>query len=68
MAAAPDGTIRIIEVKTGNADLSIRQSEVFPQFVMAAQFLEGRWLNVSVLFQASRSESKAIPMGFRLRS
>jgi filamentous hemagglutinin len=28
---APDGTYRIIEVKTGNADLSIRQSEIFPQ-------------------------------------
>jgi hypothetical protein len=31
VAEAPDGTIRIIEVKTGNADLSIRQSEIFPQ-------------------------------------
>jgi filamentous hemagglutinin len=31
VAEAPDGTLRIIEVKTGNADLSIRQSEIFPQ-------------------------------------
>lgn len=31
VAEAPDGSIRIIEVKTGNADLSIRQSEIFPQ-------------------------------------
>lgn len=31
VAEAPDGTIRIIEVKTGKADLSIRQSEIFPQ-------------------------------------
>ena len=30
VAEAPDGTLRIIEVKTGNADLSIRQSEIFP--------------------------------------
>jgi len=27
----PDGKWGIIEVKTGNADLSIRQSEIFPQ-------------------------------------
>ncbi len=27
----PDGQVRIIEIKTGNADLSIRQSEIFPQ-------------------------------------
>ena len=31
VAEAPDGSIRIIEVKTGGADLSIRQSEIFPQ-------------------------------------
>lgn len=31
VAEAPDGSIRIIEVKTGSADLSIRQSEIFPQ-------------------------------------
>jgi hypothetical protein len=31
VAEAPDGTIRIIEIKTGDADLSIRQSEIFPQ-------------------------------------
>ncbi len=31
VAEAPDGTIRIVEVKTGSADLSIRQSEIFPQ-------------------------------------
>jgi filamentous hemagglutinin len=31
IAEAPDGGIRIIEIKTGNADLSIRQSEIFPQ-------------------------------------
>src|SRR5690606_28163623 len=31
VAVAPDGSIRIIEVKTGNAGLSIRQSENFPQ-------------------------------------
>jgi filamentous hemagglutinin len=30
-AEAPDGTLRVIEVKAGNADLSIRQSEIFPQ-------------------------------------
>lgn len=28
---APDGRVGIIEIKTGNADLSIRQSEIFPQ-------------------------------------
>ncbi len=28
---APDGKISIIEVKTGNAGLSIRQSEIYPQ-------------------------------------
>jgi filamentous hemagglutinin len=28
---APDGTVGIIEIKTGNADLSIRQTEIFPQ-------------------------------------
>ena len=27
----PDGKMRIVEIKTGNADLSIRQSEIFPQ-------------------------------------
>ena len=31
VATAPDGTVRIIEVKTGDAGLSIRQSEIFPQ-------------------------------------
>ena len=31
VAEAPDGTLRIIEVKTGSADLSIRQSEIFPR-------------------------------------
>ncbi|UVJ42908.1 hypothetical protein NVV94_20295 [Pseudomonas sp. LS1212] len=31
VARAPDGSIRIIEVKTGSTDLSIRQSEIFPQ-------------------------------------
>src|SRR5690606_11413598 len=31
IASAPDGSIRIIEIKTGGADLSIRQSEIFPQ-------------------------------------
>ncbi|MHA6848779.1 hemagglutinin repeat-containing protein, partial [Ralstonia syzygii] len=31
VAEGPDGKIRIIEVKTGGADLSIRQSEIFPQ-------------------------------------
>jgi filamentous hemagglutinin len=31
VAKAHDGTIRIIEIKTGNGDLSIRQSEIFPQ-------------------------------------
>ena len=28
---ASDGTKGIIEIKTGNADLSIRQTEIFPQ-------------------------------------
>ncbi len=28
---APDGTVGIIEIKTGSADLSIRQTEIFPQ-------------------------------------
>jgi filamentous hemagglutinin len=27
----PDGQVRIIEIKTGNADLSIRQTEIYPQ-------------------------------------
>lgn len=31
VAEAPDGKLKIIEIKTGNADLSIRQSEIFPQ-------------------------------------
>lgn len=31
VAEAPDGTLRIIEIKTGDAKLSIRQSEIFPQ-------------------------------------
>jgi filamentous hemagglutinin len=31
VAKGPDGSLSIIEVKTGNADLSIRQSEIFPQ-------------------------------------
>ncbi len=31
IAESPDGKMRIIEVKTGDADLSIRQSEIFPQ-------------------------------------
>jgi len=31
VAEGPDGKIRIIEVKTGGADLSIRQTEIFPQ-------------------------------------
>ncbi|MCQ3001527.1 hypothetical protein NLO98_17385 [Pseudomonas syringae] len=31
VAKAPDGTVRIIEIKTGDAGLSVRQSEIFPQ-------------------------------------
>ncbi|MCL6693098.1 hypothetical protein M8R19_30925 [Pseudomonas sp. R3.Fl] len=31
VAAPLDGKLRIIEIKTGNADLSIQQSEIFPQ-------------------------------------
>ena len=31
VAKAPDGSLRIIEVKTGDAGLNIRQSEIFPQ-------------------------------------
>ncbi|MFL9711311.1 hypothetical protein, partial [Methylobacillus sp. Pita1] len=31
VAIAPDGKIKIIEIKTGSAELSIRQSEIYPQ-------------------------------------
>ncbi|MGG2399252.1 DUF637 domain-containing protein [Pseudomonas sp. SH1-B] len=31
VAKAPDGTVKIIEIKTGDAGLSVRQSEIFPQ-------------------------------------
>ena len=31
IAKSSDGSIRIIEIKTGDADLSIRQSEIYPQ-------------------------------------
>ncbi|MDF3931344.1 hypothetical protein [Pseudomonas citronellolis] len=31
VAEAPDGALKIIEIKTGGASLSIRQSEIFPQ-------------------------------------
>ncbi|WP_367393241.1 hemagglutinin repeat-containing protein [Pseudomonas sp. X4] len=42
VAEAPDGTLRIIEVKTGGADLSIRQSEIFPQIKDGASIPRGK--------------------------
>lgn len=42
VAEAPDGTIRIIEVKTGSADLSIRQSEIFPQIKDGSSIPRGK--------------------------
>ncbi|MNR29602.1 hypothetical protein D3C85_1469990 [compost metagenome] len=42
MAEAPDGTLIIIEVKTGSADLSIRQSEIFPQIKDGSSISRGK--------------------------
>ncbi|MEB0048815.1 DUF637 domain-containing protein, partial [Pseudomonas sp. Dout3] len=42
VAEAPDGTLRIIEVKTGSADLSIRQSEIFPQIKDGSSIPRGK--------------------------
>ena len=42
VAEAPDGSIRIIEIKTGGADLSIRQSEIFPQIRDGSSIPRGR--------------------------
>ncbi|MGY2339115.1 two-partner secretion domain-containing protein [Pseudomonas sp. SDO5532_S415] len=42
VAEAPDGTLRIIEVKTGGADLSIRQSEIFPQIKDGSSIPRGK--------------------------
>jgi len=42
VAEAPDGTLRIIEVKTGDADLSIRQSEIFPQIKDGTSISRGK--------------------------
>lgn len=38
---ASDGTKGIIEIKTGNADLSIRQTEIFPQIENGAAIPKG---------------------------
>lgn len=37
-----DGSVKIIEIKTGNADLSIRQSEIFPQIENGNSMPRGR--------------------------
>jgi len=42
VAKAPDGSIRIIEVKTGGAGLSLRQSEIFPQIRDGESIPRGR--------------------------
>jgi filamentous hemagglutinin len=42
VAEAPDGTLIIIEVKTGSADLSIRQSEIFPQIKDGSSIPRGK--------------------------
>lgn len=42
VAEAPDGTLRIIEVETGSADLSIRQSEIFPQIKDGSSIPRGK--------------------------
>jgi filamentous hemagglutinin len=42
VARAPDGSIRIIEVKTGGADLSIRQSKIFPQIESGSSIPRGK--------------------------
>lgn len=42
IAEGPDGKFRIIEVKTGDADLSVRQSEIFPQISSGDAIPTGR--------------------------
>lgn len=42
VARAPDGSIRIIEVKIGSADLSIRQSKIFPQIENGSSIPRGK--------------------------
>ncbi|KAB0546089.1 filamentous hemagglutinin N-terminal domain-containing protein [Pseudomonas argentinensis] len=42
IARAPDGSIRIIEVKTGSADLSIRQEKIFPQIENGSSIPRGK--------------------------
>ena len=39
---APDGTKGIIEIKTGNADLSLRQTDIFPQIKNGDAIPRGR--------------------------
>ena len=65
---APDGTKGIIEIKTGNADLSIRQKKSFRRSEMVMQFHE-EMLPVGLAWNpASYCASKDIHMVFRLRS
>ncbi|MFE0838446.1 hemagglutinin repeat-containing protein, partial [Achromobacter insolitus] len=42
VAEAPDGILRIIEIKTGGAGLSIRQSEIFPQIKEGSSIPRGK--------------------------
>ncbi|MGC5953776.1 hemagglutinin repeat-containing protein [Ralstonia pseudosolanacearum] len=42
IAESPDGKMRIVEVKTGDADLSIRQSEIFPQISDGSSIPRGK--------------------------
>lgn len=63
VAEAPDGRIRIIEVKTGDSDLSIRQSEIFPQIRDGSSIPKGKVAEVFGLAPGIPLKDQGYPDG-----
>jgi filamentous hemagglutinin len=62
VAEAPDGILRIIEV-TGSADLSIRQSEIFPKIKDGTSIPRGKVAESSGLIPGAPLKDQGYPSG-----
>ncbi|MET4598024.1 hypothetical protein [Stenotrophomonas sp. 2694] len=58
--------MKIIEVKTGSADLSLQQSEIFPQIRDGSSIPRGKIADDFGMTPGIRLENKAIELVFQL--
>lgn len=63
---SPDGQMRIIEVKTGDADLSTRQLEIFPQIQDGSSIPRGRVARAFGFDSERPLKDQGYPNGIRI--